>query len=247
MACLLGFALLAASIQEARATLIFSAPTTITNVSEVATNGTTAFAVNFASTENPVVNGITFNGVTPSGSTLTLPGGYGSISASSPAHTIDHNATAFTSGSNPYNALPAAYKSLLQSSIWYPNTPGDKTFTINLQNLSIDRVYLVQLWVNDPRSSGVGRITSVQGNNSITLDHNSTGAVGSPGEFTIGTFTATATNMSFTATGGGNGQPQFNAMQLRDLGVIPEPGVIGLLGLGAGILATVAKRKRALS
>jgi hypothetical protein len=230
-------------LHGAHAAVVFTAAQTITSINEVSTEGTTVFAANIGSTANPTVNGVAFSGIIPSGSTLTLPGGYGTISASSPAHNIEHNAGAFTSGNNPYAALDSQYKSLLQSSMWYVNTTGNKTFTFNLQNLVVTRTYFVQLWVNDPRSTGIGRFTTLQGINSVTLNHNSNGAVGSPGEFTTATFTANATTMSFTATGGGNGQPQFNAFQLRDITPLPEPGTALMFGFGTALLFYIRRRR----
>jgi hypothetical protein len=244
MACLLGFALLAASIQEARATLIFSAPTVIAGASDVSTNGTTVFAVNLGvGNLHPTVNGIAFTGVEQTGTTVTLPGGYGTIVSGA---TIQNTASAYGSASNPYASMDVAYKGLLQSAVYQPNvTPRE--FTITLTNLTLDHDYLIQLWVNDARGGYSWRSTTFNGENSVSLAHGSSGDDGSPGYYTIGAFRADATTQIFTATSSNNGAPQINAMQLRDLGVVPEPGAFVLLCLGAGLLVAIAKRKRAKS
>jgi hypothetical protein len=80
----------------------------------------------------------------------------------------------------------------------------------------------VQVWVNDPRGPENARsetITSAGGNtNTLRFSINFTNTnPGGPGQYTIGTFTADATNQIFTLNGGTNGVSQLNALQLRDV------------------------------
>ncbi|MDB4409051.1 PEP-CTERM sorting domain-containing protein, partial [Akkermansiaceae bacterium] len=76
------------------------------------------------------------------------------------------------------------------------------------------------------------------------------------GDYLIGTFTADAASQTFRmgATRAGNyvdgqaydnsngGQAQINALQVRDLGVVPEPSSTALLGLGG--LALILRRRK---
>ena len=71
------------------------------------------------------------------------------------------------------------------------------------------------------------------------------------GDSIIGTFTAAGTSLSFDVFGSidggdtftqGDGRAQINAIQLRDLGAVPEPSSLVVLGLMS--VATVARRRK---
>jgi hypothetical protein len=87
-----------------------------------------------------------------------------------------------------------------------------------LNNLTIGHQYQVQVWVNDSRSgSTTNRTETLPGvsGSTVTLAYNSTYAAGGIGQYTIGTFAATATNQVFTMDG--NASTQINALQVRDV------------------------------
>jgi autotransporter-associated beta strand protein len=113
----------------------------------------------------------------------------------------------------PWNNLTAAYKNVLKGAAYGNTSPA----TINLNNLTVGRAYLVQIWVDDSRTDGNGRTESVTsaGGRTIALDYNSTDVAGGVGQYTAGTFTADATSQSFTLTG--SVSSQLNAIQVRYL------------------------------
>ena len=86
---------------------------------------------------------------------------------------------------------------------------------ITLSNLTIDRQYLVQIWVNDSRYIGNYRNELVDGG--VTLNFNQ-GTTDSLGQYVIGRFTADSTIRNITLLG--NESTQLNAVQLR---WIPDP------------------------
>ena len=122
----------------------------------------------------------------------------------------------FASSSTPFSALSAAYKNILEGADW-----GYGPVQVTLAHLAIGHKYLVQVWVNDPRGQENSRSETITspGGNTNTL-HFSTGTLnnsGEPGQFTVGTFTADATNQTFTLMGDPvNDVTQMNALQVRD-------------------------------
>jgi hypothetical protein len=115
--------------------------------------------------------------------------------------------------------LPANYQTILQGGAW--NNGGAATVT--LCNLVVGQQYEVQVWVDDSRSGGTTNrtetLTDAYGN-TVTLAYNSTYAAGGVGQFATGTFTATATNQSFTMNSAAS--TQLNALQVRDLTMAPS-------------------------
>jgi hypothetical protein len=230
--------MLAAGLHGAHAAVVFTGPHLITGASDVVTQGTTVFAANLGvGNLHPTVNGIAFTGVEPTGTTVTLPGGYGTIVSGA---TIQNTASAYGSASNPFASMDAAYKGLLQSGVYQPNVVP-RTFTITLQNLKVGSDYLIQLWVNDARGGYSWRSTTFNGENSVSLAHGSSGTAGSPGYYAIGTFKADATTLVFTATSSNNGAPQINGFQLRDV-TVPEPGTALMFGFGTALLFYIRRR-----
>lgn len=190
--------------------LLWSTPTTIVGPSDVLTNGTLNYAYN-GSGSSATVNGVTFTGVNSStawGSGVTLASGWGAISSG-----------AFSGGSSaPWSGLPTSYQTLLQGGAW--NYGGAATVTLN--NLSVGHLYSVQFWVNDSRSGATTNRTETlidAYGNPVTLAYNSTHAQGGVGQFSVGTFTASATSETFTLNNASSAQ--MNAIQVRDVDVPP--------------------------
>ena len=129
----------------------------------------------------------------------------------------------FLSGTaSPATDLSANYQSALTGAWW--GSGGASTVTLN--GLTDNHIYLFQIWVDDSRGCcGWGRSADVTlGAITVTLDFNSTDAVGGVGQYAIGTFVASGGSRVITL---GGATPQINAIQVRDLGVsAPPPSVI---------------------
>lgn len=116
-----------------------------------------------------------------------------------------------------YYALSANYQNIVKGGTYASGTPVPY-FTVTLKRLTVNRRYLVQIWVNDSRSgTTVTRIANVAGGggNTVTLRYNDTQAAGGVGYYAIGLFTPDASTQTFTITG--DASSQLNAIQVRDL------------------------------
>jgi hypothetical protein len=173
--------------------------------SDVFTDGTLLYAYDWANV-SATVNGLAFTGTTGvNGGTDVSIGGLGS------------SYTGFSSGSPPFSNLSATYQSILKGG-QYAN--GNVTATITLKNLTIGRVYAVQVWVSDPRANGgeAGRTENAIGTNQVTLAYNVPPSPGGVGEYSIGVFTATATSQAFTLlANGSSASTQLNALLVSDV------------------------------
>ena len=197
-------------------TLAWSAPVTISGAADIATNGTALYAFN-NSGSSVTVNSVTFTGVNSStawGTGVTLGSSWSTATTS-----------AYGGGANPpWRNLPGSYQTLLQGGVW--NNGGVATVTLN--NLVVGHSYQVQVWVNDSRAGGTTNRTELLAGvagSTVTLAYNSTYAQGGVGQYTLGTFTATATNQSFSLNS--SSSTQLNALQVRDIsllttGIIPS-------------------------
>jgi alpha-galactosidase len=211
--------------------IFWAAPVTISTDTDVSTNGALVAAYSFYN------GGVTLNGVsftsssnsTALGSNVVLsPAGktYGSFGGGS---------------SSPFAALSANYKTLLSNGRYYGTA---SPFLITLTNLTSGHRYQVQLWCNDSRSpvsgaGGSGVITAGNqvngGSNTVQVFINSTGAQGGVGQYSLGSFAATATNWTFFTATGTNyvyKDTYINAIQLRDLGVVATTTPPALMGWG---------------
>ena len=189
-----------------------------------------------ATTSAQIISGVTANGV-------TLIGDFAS----------DAGPTTF--GDGGFNGLNDIFD-LLNSAV-YAGT------SLTMSGLTIGNQYEIQLMGNDAR--GTNRSGYMIGvTDDATLDvfsrvanlNNFTAASELSGDYLIGTFTADAASQTFRMGGtrAGNyvdgqaydnpngGQAQINALQVRDLGVVPEPSSTALLGLGG--LALILRRKK---
>ena len=205
--------------------IAWGAPTTISGAADVATNGTVLYAYN-SSGSSATVNGVTFTGVNSAsvwGTKVTLNG-------------FDTTTTSSYAGgsSAPWNNLPAGYKTALQGGAY--NSGASANVTLN--NLTIGHQYEVLVWVNDSRSGSTTNRTETltsTGGNTVTLAYNNTYAAGGVGQFSIGTFTAAATNQTFTMDG--NASTQLNALEVLEVAAPSVPPVItGLQFIGTNLV-----------
>lgn len=145
----------------------------------------------------------------------------------------------FTSSSTPFSALSSAYSNVLVGAV-YTAAQNPTSVPVMLANLTIGRKYVVQVWVNDPRGPYNARSETITspGGKTITIDFstNTLSNPGGPGQYTVGTFTADATNQTFTLMGNPVANvTQMNALQLRDIG----PGWSGINPAGTGAVKLI--------
>src|SRR5205085_7516230 len=76
------------------------------------------------------------------------------------------------------------------------------------------RQYQVQVWVSDPRPVA-GRTGTITGSNTVNMLYSVNNSAGSPGQYSIGSFSAGGTTQSFVMSS--NGSTQINAIQVRDV------------------------------
>src|SRR5438270_7867015 len=145
------------------------------------------------------------------------------------------------SASPPFSNLSASYQSLLSSAI---SSDDNNTLTLTISGLTVGHQYEFEFFLNGSNSAGTDNLrTTASAPNPVSLDDNTSNAIGGTGQYVIGTFNCGSVNEIISFTGTDSTQaPTVNAFQLRDLTVVPEPSTIALLGLGAGI-AALRRRK----
>jgi hypothetical protein len=227
---------------------------TISNgTSDVATNGTQVFGINFSGTPgstypyDTTINGQIFYSFRDN---IPFPVTYGSagvtntysqFSTPGPAGQSYGQFDSGGQGPNPdFTLANGAYS-------------NSTTGAITLGNLTPGHTYLLQFWVSDPRggdvlSTRVESLTSSTGGdlNPPTLAYEAPGSI--DGQWVIGTFVADAsqseeldlTGSNSNPSAGDGGSAQVNLLQLRDI-TTPEPASLGLAGFGA--LWLLARRR----
>ena len=208
--------------------------------------GSLLYAFTFGDTAVPsaTVNGVTFSPFARPNDATNTPVTVGSVTlASTGIFFVSTNAD--SSVSAPYSGLSAAYQGLLKSGIGMFG--GGMTLTLG--GLTNGTSYTVQLWsqdTSDNPSAGFNTAsndakTTLTAGAAVTLDENSTNATGGIGQWATGTFTATGSTQVIAVTEShGSFEPVLNALQVRT--AVPEPASLGLLGLGAALLA--GRRRR---
>ncbi len=199
---------------------------TISADSDVFTNGTLLYAYDWANA-NTTVNGVAFTG--------TSSANAGNVSLSG----IGSNYGGYSSSSPPFSNLSAAYRSVLAGGEY----GNPITATVTLNNLTPGHSYAVQVWVDDSRggASTDGRTEFVQGYNQATLAYNVSQSSGGVGQFSIGVFTATGSNQTFSLSAtNSSGSTQLNALLVSDVtttGYQPtNPSASSLLSVGSDIV-----------
>ena len=225
----------------------WGAPSNIGGVGDVSLIGNLVEAVNTGIDGNSVpttvaVNGVTFSGwVTAGGGAPVSPGNHFTLTA---APNFAHQGfDGFGSVFEPFNNLPAVYRSLLMGGNYVSNqqNPTDFTgsITLGISGLTIGLEYYFQWWTSDSRPFASGPVIATSGGTSVALDPNTSNAAGGVGQFAIGTFTADAPTqvVTFTTTGNANLQSAF---QLR---VVPEPSAALLFVAAFSVLVGGCRRR----
>ncbi len=183
--------------------ITWGTPKTISVDTDVSTNGVPLYAYD-ESNAGAVVNTVSFN----AGNSTTALGANVSISGISGG-----TYGGFGASGSPWSGLSSSYQTVLAGAAYGGTGAG----TITLNNLVVGHNYVVQVWVDDSRTYGAGRNETNSSYNTVVMNYNSTGAQGGVGQYTIGTFTANATNQAFTLQANSNaGSTQINAIQVRD-------------------------------
>ncbi|HLH53362.1 MAG TPA: hypothetical protein VKY92_07085 [Verrucomicrobiae bacterium] len=180
------------------------------------------------------INGVSFT------SSYTVNGGTNVFFV---PNSLDSGSTYFSSSSPPFSALSSAYITILEGAV-YVAAGNPFSVEVTLANLTIGRKYAVQVWVNDPRGPYNDRSETITspGGNTVTLDFstNALNKAGGPGQYTVGTFTADATNQTFTLMGNPAAYvTQLNALQVRDVGTQTLPAWSGINPAGAGAVQLI--------
>jgi hypothetical protein len=202
--------------------------TDIAGDSDVVNMGALVYAYEWSLTAS-IVNGVSFT------VSSSISGGEGILAPGF----FDVGSSYFTSSSTPFSALSSEYSNILVGAV-YITTGNPLSVPVTLANLTVGRKYVVQVWVNDPRGPENARSETITspGGNTITL-HFSTNTLsnpGGPGQYTVGTFTADATNQMFTLMGNPvDNVTQMNAVQVRDVG----PAWSGIDSAGAGAVQLI--------
>jgi autotransporter-associated beta strand protein len=177
---------------------------TIAADADVFTNGTLLYAYDWANA-NTTVNGVAFTGTSSAngGSNVSISG-------------IGSNYQNYSSGSAPFSTLSAAYQSILVGGEY---GGGGVTATVTLNNLTAGHIYAVQVWVGDPRGGSLaGRTENIISSNEVTVAYSVPAAAGGVGQYTIGTFTATAASQGFSLDAtNSSGSTQLNALLVSDV------------------------------
>lgn len=229
-------ALLSAFVSSTHAApMTWGSPTNISsNDTDVSTTGTLFGALNLGGPDT-TVNGVLFQGFTPSGNSGTsgnftfLGSFFGVLSGVGPA-------------SPPFSS---SYQTLLNSAI-----DDNESITLTISGLTLGDQYQFQWWTNDSTTNTNNDFTTATDVNSVALQDSSDPRDGGIGQFALGSFTATGTTeiVRFTR-GSGDSVPIINAFQLRDItptAPVPESGsTLLLLLLALGALLVVRRRSLA--
>jgi len=232
---------LSIAIQPAKAaTINWGAAQNIIEDTDVITTGSLFASANFGTGTSVIVNTVTFNPFTASGTTTTV----GNITLASTTGQSLSNGVATFGG-------PASYNGLLESASFVaPGSPttSPRAQSITLSNLLVGATYSIQYWVNDSRGGTTASRTVGVGTQ--TLDVNVSETVGGFGQYTIGQFLADSTTQSFSVFGNPNaaeagavGASYANAMQVRMVAV-PEQSTWVMAGAGIALVATCGEVRR---
>ncbi len=210
------------------AVISWQAPSPITGAADVSVLGSYfgSWAPYNGNAPNTPVNGVSFQGFSD------LP-------------SLNHN---FDDGGGFWGTSTpdTNYNSLLSYGTYGYNS-DNKSFSWG--GMTEGHTYLIQLWISDPRNinnSRAATVSSGAGDISAILNYPADGS--GQGNYLIGTFVAGASgSQSIVIDPSQNGDDsagsaQVNLVQVRDLGIIPEPSSLALAGLG--MLGLLGRRRR---
>jgi hypothetical protein len=196
-------------INAADAVMTWATASNLSDPNDVSIHGTLVWAYSFGSSENAVVNGVTFAGE-------SNPAGNADVTTD-----LTLSYTGYGNSLGTFSTLPAEYQSILASGAYR----DAERATLTLGGLSLGSTYEVQFWINDSRNrvdmESKPRTATIS-DTSIVVDYNTAGASTNDGlgQFLIGTFTANASTVDI---GLSTQAPQLNAIQLR---LISEPASV---------------------
>jgi len=197
----------------------WSTVATVSGASDVSTDGDLAYAYTFGTANT--VNTVPF----VKASSTTDFDGSGNITASG----WQAIAPAGTGGSG---GMTGPYSDIINNFLYRDGTAA----TATLNNLTAGNTYQVQIWAQSNNSSRYQWVSGGDGAGAVALQFDM-GA--DNGQYAIGSFVASSASETLRIWGNQSGQ--INAIQVRDLGVIPEPSTAILAGLG---LAGLTLRRR---
>jgi hypothetical protein len=223
------------------ATISWGPATDISSSTEVSTQGTLVDAVYFRVRSPDLgVNGVTFSSVVAATNTTSGTGVYQvseTGSATDPIVATLDQPSSYQGPPTTTGPDSANYDAIL-TYLGYQDNPNE-TSTVYLNGgpggLILGDTYQVQFWASQVSA---GNTAVLSGDPSVTLTADGDNH---QGQFSIGTFIATSSSQSFTFTSQSNAV--VDAIQLRNLGALPEPATISLLGIGVVTLLT--RRRRA--
>ncbi len=182
---------------------------------DISKSGTLLYAYNSADSDGSVtLNGVTFM-VTKNG--FPTPGTNPDITSSP----LMNSAWGFGYTGCSYNLLPVCNLSAnyqkFQDGAFYPN--GANSINITLHNLISGSRYLIQVWAATSGWQEVRDVTYTSaGGNSVQLDVNQGGNIGTVGQYAIGTFTASSTTQTVTLSPTiSTYAARMNGIQVRDI------------------------------
>jgi hypothetical protein len=219
----------------ANAPITWGPPTNISGDSDVSTDGTLVAAFNM---NGPAV---TVNGV-PFASwmftTVTTSTTNGNFTFTETSHILA--VSGLGAGNSPFSSLSANYQTLLSTAL---STDENNTLTLTMSGLTIGQHYQFEFFLNGSNSAGTDNFRTVAtATNSVTLDDNTTDAIGGTGQFVIGTFTASTSQEMIAFNGVDITQaPTVNAFELR---AVPEPTTMSILLVGGAILGAARTLRR---
>jgi hypothetical protein len=219
----------------ANAPISWGAPTNISGDSDVSTDGTLVAAFNMNGSA-ATVNGVAFASFTyPFMATTATNGNF--TFTESPGHMLAF--TGLGSGSAPFSGLSSSYQTLLSTAL---STDDNNTLTLSISGLTLGQQYQFEFWVNGSNTAGTDNFRTIaSATNSVSLDDNTTNAVGGVGQFVIGTFTAGSSSEIITFNGVDSTQaPTINAFELR---AVPEPTTMSILFFGSALLGVSRARR----
>lgn len=207
-------------------------PVTISGDTNVRTDGSLVAAFNMNG-NSVSVNGVPFASWTfPFMATTTTMGNF--TITESPGHLLAYSNLGSTS--SPFAGLSSNYQTLLSSAV---SSDDNNAITLTINGLTLGQQYEFQWWVNASGTTS-GFRTTASAPLAVSLDDNTSNAIGGVGQTVVGTFTAGDVFETITFTGTDSTQaPTINAFQFR---AIPEPSSLGLFVIGA-VLASLARRR----
>jgi hypothetical protein len=211
-------------------------PTTIAGDTDVRNDGSLVAAFNMNG--NAVtVNGVSFASWTfPFMATTTTMGNF--TITESPGHLLAYSDLG--SASSPFAGLSSNYQTLLSSAV---SSDDNNAISLTINGLTLGQHYEFQWWLNASQTTG-GFRTTASAPLPVSMDDNTSNAIGGVGQTVVGTFTAASISETITFVGtDGTQAPTINAFQLR---AVPEPSSLGLFVIGAAF-ATIACRRKSIS